>query len=637
MPVQREPIRRPPAPKSLRGHLRQMSRASARFTTCTAWLLCSLGAALPAAAQPYAYVVVTEARTDNGPARNRLVVIDTVTRTRQASIVLESGCLGCSQPRGLAATPDGARLFVLNHASNTISVVDARARIVVRSVPLGTPVGFLPASLVVSTDGARLYVLKGSTILVLDTRTLGLLASFQTTLSTNSRDILISPDDRQLYVTEALGRLVRLDAASGNVLGAVPVPAGSFNSMELTRDGSTLYVTGFLQIGASNVAVHNAATLQPIATFTAPSFRPRVTPDDAKVWIGGDSAFAIVDRATNTIDRTFPWATGAMGMDFTPEGSQVFVSVFGGVRVVDTVSRAEVGTILIDAASEGHPGPLLILPPPPEPPEPPTGLTVRSIDGLTVTLQWQPPSSGTAPTSYQLEGGIDPGQTLAVMPTGGAAPVFTFTAPPGSFHVRLRSVSGSMQSGPSEEVRLVTVPAGAPSPPERLRAIVHGSSVWLTWRNTFAGGRPEAVVLDVAGDLPTSIPVGLAEGFAYQTVPAGTYTLSLRATNGSGTSAASDPVTVTFPGTCAGAPAAPVGFMAYRLGSTINVLWDPAPSGPATTGYVVTVSGSLNGSVAVTSPAISGTVGPGRYDLTIVATNACGQSAATLAGTVIMP
>ena len=61
-----------------------------------------------------------------------------------------------------------------------------------------------------------------------------------------------------------------------------------------------------------------------------------------------------------------------------------------------------------------------------------------------MTLQWQPPASGTAPTSYQLEGGINPGQTLAIMPTGSNAPVFTFTAPPGSFYVRMRSVAGSM-------------------------------------------------------------------------------------------------------------------------------------------------------------------------------------------------
>ena len=157
---------------------------------------CAPSDGLPASAQPYAYVVVTEARNDDGPARNRLIVIDTRTQAREPSILLDMGCLGCAQPRGLAATPDGSRLFVVNHRSNTLSVVDARTRTAIRSLPIGTPVPFLAPSLAISPDGARLYVLKGSTILVLDTTTLRLLTTLQTAVSPNSRDILVSPDNR---------------------------------------------------------------------------------------------------------------------------------------------------------------------------------------------------------------------------------------------------------------------------------------------------------------------------------------------------------------------------------------------------------------------------------------------------------
>ena len=233
MPVQREPTGHAQVARSPSRHPGERSRSSMNLTTCAlvaAWLLCALGTAIPASAQPYAYVVVTEARNDNGPARNRLLVIDTLTRTRQASIPLDMGCLGCAQPRGLAATPDGSRLFVVNHASNTLSVVDARTRTVIRSLPIGTPVPFLSPSLAISPDGARLYVLKGSTILVLDTTTLGLLATLQTAASANSRDILASPDNRVLYVTEALGRVLKLDAASGHHPGS---RAGAGRVLEL--------------------------------------------------------------------------------------------------------------------------------------------------------------------------------------------------------------------------------------------------------------------------------------------------------------------------------------------------------------------------------------------------------------------
>ena len=66
--------------------------------------------------------------------------------------------------------------------------------------------------------------------------TLGLLTTLRTAASATSRDMLVSPDNRVLYVTKALGRVLNLDATSGNILSAVPVPAGSLNFMDLTRD-----------------------------------------------------------------------------------------------------------------------------------------------------------------------------------------------------------------------------------------------------------------------------------------------------------------------------------------------------------------------------------------------------------------
>ena len=161
--------------------------------------------------------------------------------------------------------------------------------------------------------------------------------------------------------------------------------------------------------------------------------------------------------------------------------------------------------------------------------------------------------------------------------------MFTFPAPPGSFYVRMRSVAGSMagpiQSVPSGDVRLVTVqPCGA---------VAAGGAEGARQRflvvadvEEHVRGRPTAIVLDVTGSATTSIPLGLSEGFSYPAAPSGTYTLSVRAANDAGTSAASAPVSVTFPGVCAGAPGVPVEFIAYRLGSTIYVLWDRRRAAP---------------------------------------------------------
>ena len=279
--------------------------------------------------------------------------------------------------------------------------------------------------------------------------------------------------------------------------------------------------------------------------------------------------------------------------------------------------------------------PLIVNPQPPV--QPPTGLRAWSIDGNVVTLRWETPPIGPTPTGFVLEGGVDPGQVLASIPTNGPYPIYTFSAPSGAFHVRVHALAGAERSGPSNEIRIFVSTPTPPSPPADLLGLVNGSSLSLTWRNTFEGGAPTSLVLDVAGALDASLTMSVTDRFTYHGVPGGTYTLSVRAMNAAGTSNASNPVTLTFPGACSGAPLSPLWFLAYKIGNTIFVVWDAAASGPAPTDYVLNVNGSFVGSFPTTSKTLSGTVGPGSYGLSVLATNACGSSPATPEQTISIP
>jgi hypothetical protein len=161
--------------------------------------------------------------------------------------------------------------------------------------------------------------------------------------------------------------------------------------------------------------------------------------------------------------------------------------------------------------------------------------------------------------------------------------------------------------------------------------------VALAWKNTFGGGAPSNSILDVTGSLNASLPVGLAESFTFPAVPPGTYTVRVRSSNAGGTSPPSDPVTLTFPGACLGPPVEPEHFLAYRIGSTIFVIWDPPASGPAPTGYVLDVSGAFVGAFPTGGRQLSGTVGPGTYTLSVRAVNPCGSSPSTVAQSVSVP
>jgi len=254
-----------------------------------------------------------------------------------------------------------------------------------------------------------------------------------------------------------------------------------------------------------------------------------------------------------------------------------------------------------------------------------------------VTFRWIPPAIGPEPTGYVVEGGINPGQVLASLSTGSTAPIFTVAAPTGSFYVRVHSLDGSARSAASNEIIVyVNVPV-APTAPAGLVGLVNNYSVEFAWRNTFGGGAPSGLILDVSGSLSASVPLGLSETATFPVVPAGNYTFSLRATNAWGTSGSSNAISLSVPSACSGPPLPPENFLAYTIGNTAYVVWDPAATGSASTGYVLYVNGGFTLTLPTNQRTLSGTVPPGIYDLSVSATNACGSSAPTPVQTVVIP
>jgi hypothetical protein len=270
----------------------------------------------------------------------------------------------------------------------------------------------------------------------------------------------------------------------------------------------------------------------------------------------------------------------------------------------------------------------------------PTNLVASSIVGNTVTIAWNAPSAGATPTEYVLEGGVSPGQVLASVLTGSAATTFTFTAPTGVFYIRIHALAGATTSAASNEIRIAVNVPTPPSPPINLAGQANGSSLSLTWQNTAAGGTPTAIRLEVTGTISTSLTLPATESFAYAAVPNGTYTFTVRASNTSGVSAASNPVTLTFPGLSACAPpgvGVPTNFVASKSGNIVSVSWAPPATGPLPTSYSLFVTGSFVGSFSTTALALSGPAPAGSYTLSVVARNDCGSSPATPAQTVTIP
>ena len=253
-----------------------------------------------------------------------------------------------------------------------------------------------------------------------------------------------------------------------------------------------------------------------------------------------------------------------------------------------------------------------------------------------MTLGWTAPTS-VSPTGYVIEGGVTPQQVMASVPTGSTATTITLDVPTGAFYVRVRALTAAGPTGASNEIRILVDLPQPPSAPVDLRGLADGSNLALSWTNTSAGGAPVSVVLDVSGALTLSVPVALAETFSFAGVPAGTYTFAVRAVNSAGTSAASSPVTLTFPGACPGPPQAPTNFVVSRTGAQLSVSWNPPAAGPAVSSYVLRVTGALNLALPLNSRSISGAVPSGTYNLSVLAVNRCGSGLETVPQSVTVP
>jgi subtilisin-like proprotein convertase family protein len=270
--------------------------------------------------------------------------------------------------------------------------------------------------------------------------------------------------------------------------------------------------------------------------------------------------------------------------------------------------------------------------------QPPTGLRLRQMTGRLLTFDWTPPADGPAPDGYILEGGTVPGEALVSVPPVGA-PTITVEAPVGTWFTRLRAVRGATVSEASNELPIhveVPVPPSAPSHP---LLTARGGELELTWRNTFEGGAPESLVLEVGGDRTIAVPLPLTERFSFSDVPAGSYTFAVRAVNAAGLSERSETVGSTWPQlTCTSAPLAPANFRAWADGATIFVDWDPPSAGGTADAYVLSVTGSLSATLPL-GPlrAVSGRVDPGSYTLSVTAQNACGSGPATTPVTITIP
>jgi YVTN family beta-propeller protein len=280
----------------------------------------------------YATVVVQSSKRqsdyDHDPAR--LVIIDTATgRPVSPPVPVGSG------PSNAAASHDGARVYVSNRGSGSVSVISTLEHAVV-----GTPIaiGHPPVGLAVSTDNSRLLVTDSDLgVSVINSRAGTVIRRIA--LPADSRAVTLSPDGSRAYVCRGdQCDLVAIDTGTGRTV-AGPVRLGyDPDSMAVSGDGSRLYAATSAtaatpQAGDILLAV-DTGTLKAAGAHAqlgeGPHFAPAVSPDGRRVYVPSlfDSSVSAIDaQAMRLVGTPVPVGDGPGGVAVSPDGRRVYVTL----------------------------------------------------------------------------------------------------------------------------------------------------------------------------------------------------------------------------------------------------------------------------------------------------------------------
>ena len=189
----------------------------------------------PSGTNPYAAAVTPDGQRlyvpDHGS--QNLSVIDTRTNSVATVIVVPPN------PHWVAFTPDGRRAYVANHESNLVSVVDTVSNTVIAKIP----VGLSPHSVAITPDGREAFVADydAKSVSVIDTRSDTVTATMA--VGTNPQCVAVAPDGRHAYVTNNGSNTVSvIDTANNHVTATVPVGHSPW-VVVVALDGRRAYVT----------------------------------------------------------------------------------------------------------------------------------------------------------------------------------------------------------------------------------------------------------------------------------------------------------------------------------------------------------------------------------------------------------
>jgi len=263
---------------------------------------------------------------------------------------------------GVAAAPDGRRVYVSSEANQTLDVVDTGTWEIIRSIPLSAR----PNNISITPDGRRVYVgiiAQPGAIDVIDTASMEKIKTIDH--PGGIHNIYVTPDGKYVVAGSIAGRrLTVIDTSTDEEAWAWegnPIRPMTINAKP---DGSTDKL--FVQIsGHHGFVVVDFDTREEVARITLPDVPPEdrapgtyngapshgigVSPDGRTVWATSrmNSYVYVYSIPQLELLASIPVGTDPDWVTFTPDSKLAYVAnaISNDVSVIDIESYEEVARI----------------------------------------------------------------------------------------------------------------------------------------------------------------------------------------------------------------------------------------------------------------------------------------------------
>ena len=195
-------------------------------------------------------------------------VITTATNAVTATVPVGTN------PRGIAITPDGTKVFVTNWGANTVSPINTTTN----TAGLPITVGASPVGIAVTPDGSKVYVANNGASTVSSILTTTSTVGATIAVGNNPFGVAFTPDGATAYVTNQNSGTVSPITTATDTAGTAITVGSSPSGVAITPDGTKAYVANFTSNTVTPITVSSGIAGAAVNVGTQPN-SISVTPD----------------------------------------------------------------------------------------------------------------------------------------------------------------------------------------------------------------------------------------------------------------------------------------------------------------------------------------------------------------------